>query len=179
MTRRKGYTLVELLVVAVLAVSLLGIAAAGYRTWVKATATDASATRLLADLERARAYALARACATRIRFFPDERGDLVLVERRDVERNEAWHPVANSNRLARTHVESPRLHFRPDGSCCTNEALLAEEADFAEYGLLLKGASSKSGTQAVNQPVPKAISVNARTGLAKILVFTSDPEATR
>ena len=93
MRRRQGYTLVELLVVAVLAVSLLGIAAAGYHTWVKTTAADASATLLLAELERARANALARSCATRVTAVFDERGDGLLTERLDPETGETWYSL--------------------------------------------------------------------------------------
>lgn len=163
MTHRQGYTLVELLVVAVLAVSLLGIAAAGYHTWVKATAADASATLLLAELERARANALARCCATRVTAVFDERGDGLLSERLDPETGEKWYPIARTNRLSRTHVEPTRLYFRPDGSCCTNESLLAEEADFAEYRLQLRTEKTDAAKQAENE---RSVTVNARTGLA-------------
>ena len=172
MRRRHGYTLVELLVVAVLAVSLLGISVAGYRTWIRATASDASTTLLLAELERARAHALARCCATRVSLFDDEKGDLVLIERLDPANGEDWYPLSRTNRLDWTHVEPSRLFFRPDGSCCTNENLLAGEADFAEYGMVLKPRARKTATAAPNQPEPRLISVNARTGFAKAAVNT-------
>jgi hypothetical protein len=58
--------------------------------------------------------------------------------------------------------------FRPDGSCCTEEDRLAEEADFTEYGIQLQGRPSKSGTAATKQQESREILVNARTGLANI-----------
>ncbi len=168
MSRDNGYTLVELLVVAVLAVSLLGISAAGYHTWIKSTAVDASTTVLLAELERARAYALARCCATRVSLFGNERGDLIAIERLDPENGKNWYLVSRTNRLDRTHVEPYRtLFYRPDGSCCIEEDRLVEEAGFAEYGLKIQSFPSKSGANAANQPEPREIFVNARTGLAK------------
>ena len=167
MKRRDGYTLVELLVVAVLAVSLLGLSVAGYRTWIRSSATDASTTILLAELERARAHALARCCATRITIFDDDRGDLVLVERLDQEKGEEWYPISRTNRLEWTRVQPLRLYFRPNGSCCTNESLLSEEADFADYGMVLEGYGRKTASADSNLPEPRVIFVNARTGFAK------------
>ena len=173
MMRNRGYTLVELLVVAVLAVGLLGIAAAGYRTWIRTTAADASTTRFLAELERARAYALARCCATRITFFDDARGDLVVIDRLDSEKGEEWYPISRTNRLERTHVEPYRsVFFRADGSCCTEENGLAAEADFTEYEMELQCRAAKSGTAASKQQETREIFINARTGLANI--FTSE-----
>ncbi len=178
MTRNRGYTLVELLVVAVLAVALLGIAAAGYHTWIRTTANDASMTRLLAEFERARAYALARCCATRVSFFDGDRGDLVAIDRLDPEKGEEWFPISRTNRLEWTHVEPYRtFFFRPDGSCCTEEDRLAEEADFAEYGMKLHGLQSKSATAATDQQESREIVVNARTGLANISAIEMKSEA--
>lgn len=174
MSDRRGYTIVELLVVAFLAVMLLGISAAGYHTWIKSTAVDASTTVLLAELERARAYALARCCATRITLFEDDRGDLVLIERLDPEKGEDWYPISRTNRLEWTHVESSQqekplksFFFRQDGSCCTSEDSLSEEAEFDEYGMTLQSRPSKTGAETDRQ-VPREIFVNARTGLAKL-----------
>ena len=164
MTRRQGYTLVELLVVTVLATALLGISAAGYHTWVKTTSADASATLILAELERARAYALARCCATRVTAVHDERGDGLVSERLDPETGEKWYAIARTNRLSRTHVNPARLFFRPDGSGCTNAALLSEEADFAEYRLELRGEKTISAAQLLDERI---VTVNARTGLAR------------
>lgn len=178
MKRNQGYTLVELLVVAVLAVGLLGIAATGYHTWIKTTAADASTTRFLAELERARAYALARCCATRVTLFDDVRGDLVVIDRLDPEKGEEWYPISRTNRLERAHVEPCRfVFFRPDGSCCTEEDRLDEEAEFAEYGLTLQSRPSKSGASAANEPEPREIRINARTGLANIPVGEKKSEA--
>ena len=177
MKRTQGYTLVELLVVATLAVGLLGIAAAGYHTWIRSTAMDASSTRLLAELERARAYALARCCATRITFLEDGRGDLVAIDRLDPEKGEDWYPIARTNRLEWTHVGPyEQFYFRQDGSCCTEEDSLAEEAEFAEYGIDLSSYTSK-GTSTDDPPKSRAIFVNARTGLAKTGKDTSMKEA--
>ena len=176
MTKRNGYTLVELLVVAVLALALLGISAAGYHTWIKSTAVEASTTVLLAELERARAYALARCCATRITIYEDDRGDLVLAERLDPVKGEDWYPISSTNRLEWTHVEpsqsgkaSQSFFFRQDGSCCTEEENLSKEADFAEFGIKLQNKPSKNSS-AGNQPEPREIFINARTGLANIKV---------
>ena len=178
MMRNRGYTLVELLVVTVLAVGLLGIAAAGYHTWIRATASDASMTRLLAEFERARAYALARCCATRVSLLDDARGDLVSIDRLDPEKGEEWYPISRTNRLEWTHVEPYRfVFFRPDGSFCIEEDRLAEEADFAEYSIKLQSRPSKSGATAANLPEPREIRVNARTGLANIPVSEKKPEA--
>ncbi len=169
MTRKRGYTLVELLVVAVLAVALLGIAAAGYHTWIRITANDASMTRLLAEFERARAYALARCCATRVSLLNSDRGDLVAIDRLDPEKGEEWYPISRTNRLEWTHVEPYRtFFFRPDGSCCIEEDRLAEEAEFAEYGMKLQGYPSKAGTVATDQRDSREIFINARTGLTNI-----------
>lgn len=180
MKGNQGYTLVELLVVAVLAVGLLGIAAAGYHTWIRTTAADASTTRFLAELERARAYALARCCATRVTLFDDARGDLVAIDRLDPEKGEEWFPISRTNRLERTHVEPCRfVFFRPDGSCCTEEDRLDEEAEFAEYSLTLQGHPSKSGTAANKQQESREIVVNARTGLANISAIETKTEAKR
>ena len=174
MSDRRGYTLVELLVVAVLAVMLLGISAAGYHTWIKSTAVDASTTVLLAELEHARAYALARCCATRLTVFDDERGDLLLLERLDPEKGEDWYPISRTNRLEWTHLESSQhdkplksFFFRQDGSCCLEEESLSEEAEFDEYGLTLQSRPSKAGA-ATDKQEPREIFVNARTGLAKL-----------
>ncbi len=182
MTKRNGYTLVELLVVAVLAVALLGISAAGYHTWIKSTAVEASTTVLLAELERARAYALARCCATRITIYDDDRGDLVLVERLDPEKGKDWYPISRTNRLEWTHVELsqqgktfPSFFFRQDGSCCTEEESLSKEADFAEFGIKLQNRKSQNSS-ASNQPEPREIFVNARTGLANIKVNEAKKE---
>ncbi len=163
--RRKGYTLVELLVVAVLAIALLGIAAAGYHTWVRSTSADASRTRFLAELERARAYALARCCATRVSILTCDRGDALLSERLDSERGENWIPIARTNRLAWTHVALRHLYFRPDGSCCTNEHLLAAEAGFGDFHVELYGPSRPSAT-GVDETESQTVIVSARTGLA-------------
>ena len=166
MRRRTGYTLVELLVVAVLAISLLGIAAAGYHTWVRSTSADASQTLFLAELSRARAYALARCCATRVTVFTGDRGDALLTERLDMERRDTWHPIARTNRLAWTHIELNRLYFRPDGSCCTNEDLLASEAAFDSFAIHLYGPprTSRAGN---TERESRFVTVGARTGLAK------------
>ena len=177
MMRNRGYTLVELLVVAVLAVGLLGIAAAGYHTWIRATASDASTTRLLAELERARAYALARCCATRVSLLDDARGDLVAIDRLDPEKGEEWYPISRTNRLEWAHVEPCRfVFFRPDGSCCTEEDRLDEEAEFAEYSLTLRSRPSRSGATAANLPEPREIRVNARTGLANLPISEKKKE---
>ena len=172
MRRRHGYTLVELLVVAVLAVSLLGLSVAGYRTWIKSTATDASATILLAELERARAHALARCCATRVTIFDDARGDLLLVERLDQEKGEEWYPISRTNRLEWTRVQPLRhglaaqaFYFRPDGSCCIDEEKLGDEADFSQYCIRLQSYPADTRTTA-GQLEPRTIFLNARTGLA-------------
>ena len=175
MMRKQGYTLVELLVVAVLAVMLLGISAAGYHTWIKSTAVDASTTVLLAELEHARAYALARCCATRLTVFDDERGDRLILERLDPENGEDWYPISRTNCLDWTHVESSQrdrplksFFFRQDGSCCIEENNLSEEAEFDEYVLTLQNRpSSKAGT-ATDKQEPREIFINARTGLAKL-----------
>ena len=161
MTRKNGYTLVELLVAAVLAVTLLGISAAGYHTWVRSTSGDASATLLLAELTRARAYSLARCCPTRVTVFTGDRGDTVLSERLDAENGKDWYAIARTNRLPWVHVSHERFFFRPDGSCCTNEDSLAEEADFAEYEIELEGKKRGDG----DDPPVWRIFVDARTGL--------------
>ena len=178
MMRNRGYTLVELLVVAVLAVGLLGIAAAGYHTWIRTTASDASTTHLLAEFERARAYALARCCATRLSLLDAARGDLVAIDRLDPEKGQEWYPISRTNRLEWMHVEPYRFFFfRPDGSCCTEEDCLDEEAEFAEYSLELQSRPSKSGSSAANLPEPREIRVNARTGLANIFISEKKTEA--
>ncbi len=161
--RKGGYTLVELLVVAVLAVSLLGISAAGYHTWIRTTSVDASATRFLAELGRARAYALARCCTTRVTVFSGDRGDALLSERLDPEKRDEWHPIARTNNLPWVHVSHERLYFRPDGSCCTNDASLADEADFAEYEIELAG----KGRRESDDDNAQTILISARTGLAR------------
>ncbi|MBQ6923790.1 MAG: hypothetical protein IJQ73_04045 [Kiritimatiellae bacterium] len=166
MKRRTGYTLVELLVVAVLAISLLGIAAAGYHTWVRSTSADASRTLLLAELERARAYALARCCATRVSVYTGDRGDALLSERLDSEKGEDWIPLARTNRLAWTHVALRHLYFRPDGSCCTNEDLLTSEAVFEDFSIELYGPP-RSSTAGAEEAESQTVTVSARTGLAK------------
>ncbi len=177
MMRNRGYTLVELLVVTVLAVGLLGIAAAGYHTWIRATASDASTTRLLAEFERARAYALARCCATRVALLDDARGDLVAIDRLDSEKGQEWYSISRTNRLEWAHVEPYRtFFFRPDGSCCTEEDCLDEEAEFTEYSLELQNRPSKSGASSANQPEPREIRVNARTGLANIPISEKKKE---
>jgi Tfp pilus assembly protein FimT len=162
MTRKSGYTLVELLVAAVLAVALLGISAAGYHTWVRSTSGDASATLLLAELTRARAYSLARCCPTRVTVFTGDRGDTVLSERLDVENGKDWYAIARTNRLPWVHVSHRRIFFRPDGSCCTNADFLAEEADFAEYAVELEGKERRAN----EEPPTWRILIDARTGLA-------------
>ena len=160
---KSGYTLVELLVVAVLAVSLLGISAAGYHTWVRTTSVDASATRFLAELGRARAYALARCCTTRVTVYSGERGDALLTERLDPETADEWYPIARTNSLPWVHVSHERLYFRPDGSCCTNDAALPDEADFAEYEIELEGKKRRES----DDDNARTIRIAARTGLAK------------
>ncbi len=166
MRQRSGYTLVELLVVAVLAISLLGIAAAGYHTWVRSTSVDASQTRLLAELTRARAYALARCCATRVSVYTGDRGDSLLSERLDAEKGETWIPIARTNRLDWTHVAVRHFFFRPDGSCCTNENLLAAEADFKDLYVELYGPPRRANAEN-DESTTQFITVSARTGLAK------------
>ncbi len=162
MKRRNGYTLVELLVVAVLAVSLLGISAAGYHTWVRSTSGEASASLLLAELTRARAYSLARCCPTRVTVFTGDRGDAVLSERLDAETGKEWYAIARTNRLPWAHVSHARFFFRQDGSCCTNEDVLAEEADFAEYAVEVTGKERRAN----EDPPFWRILIDARTGLA-------------
>ena len=165
MKHRTGYTLVELLVVAVLAISLLGIAAAGYHTWVRSTSADASRTLLLAELERARAYALARCCATRVSVYTGDRGDALLSERLDSEKGEDWIPLARTNRLAWTHVALRHLYFRPDGSCCTNADLLAEEASFDDFEVVLSGPARAAAAQGEAEESLR-FHISSRTGLA-------------
>ena len=161
MTRKNGYTLVELLVAAVLAVALLGISAAGYHTWVRSTSGDASATLLLAELTRARAYSLARCCPTRVTVFAGDRGDAVLSERLDAETEKDWYAIARTNRLPWVRVSHERFFFRPDGSCCTNEESLAEEADFAEYEIELVGKARGPREESPSW----LLRIDARTGL--------------
>ena len=165
MKRRRGYTLVELLVVAVLAVALLGLSAAGYHTWVRTTAADASATRLRAELVRARAYALARACPTRVSIYPGDRGDSLLTERRDAETGDDWIPIARTNRLSWVHVSPTRFYFRADGSCCTNADLLAEEASFDDFEVVLSGPARTAAAQGEAEESLR-FHISSRTGLA-------------
>ena len=60
-----GYTLIELVSVAALAVVLIGLSVGGYHIWTRDTAVDAARRQVQASLARARAYALARGVETR------------------------------------------------------------------------------------------------------------------
>ena len=60
-----GYTLIELVSVAALAVVLIGIAVGGYHLWTRDAAVDAAQRQVQSSLARARAYALAHGVETR------------------------------------------------------------------------------------------------------------------
>lgn len=60
-----GYTLIELVSVAALAVVLIAIAVGGYHLWTRDAAVDAARRQVQSSLARARAYALAHGVETR------------------------------------------------------------------------------------------------------------------
>ncbi len=137
---RRGYTLIELVTVCAIAATLLSVSATAYFHWTRATTAETSLRILEADLVRARSYALTRLCATRVVFEESWRGDLVVVERRDPDREREWTPVFQTNRLDAAAVtfadvqadpDGRRyLYFRPDGSCYLDED--GEDADASD-----------------------------------------------
>lgn len=128
---RLGYTLVELVTVGAIAATLLSISATAYFHWTRATTAETSLRVLESNLVRARSYALSRLCAVRVVIEEAGRGDLVVVERRDPDREREWLPVSQTNRLDSAEVSFADvaadaagrrfLYFRADGSCHLDE----------------------------------------------------------
>ena len=120
MKTKHGYTLIELLVVAGIAILLLSISTAGYHTWMRSTSSQTADTLLKAELTRARSYALARCCTTRVLVVPRANGlgNDIISERIDSEKEDRWYPIGRTNFLKRIEVDPTNLFFRADGSCC-------------------------------------------------------------
>lgn len=163
----KGYTLVELLAVSVLALTLLTVAIAGFRTWVTPATADRAVSDFEAELARLRAYSLSRGCHTRLNAIEDAQGDLIVVERMDVDVGDdeglsrSWRLISPTGRLERATVTPHQIFFRPDGSCATNIDALFDDAEFASYTFSLLGRKAGSEDQVVNDQLV----ISARSGL--------------
>lgn len=100
--RVHGYTLIELISVVALATLLISLSVGGYHLWVRDTAIDAAQSQVKGSLARARAYALAHNCETRLVAYADGYADytqIVLDYRHDI--HDAWQPFTATNRLPR------------------------------------------------------------------------------
>lgn len=160
----KGYTLVELLAVSVLALTLLTVAVAGFRTWVTPATADRAVSDFEAELARLRAYSLSRGCHTRLNAIEDTQGDLIVAERMDVGDeglSRSWRLISPTGRLERAAVMPRQIFFRPDGSCTTNIDALFDDAEFASYTFSLLGSKAGSSDQIVNNQLV----ISARSGL--------------
>ena len=161
---RKGYTLVELLAVSVLALTLLTVAVAGFRTWVTPATADRAVSDFEAELTRLRAYSLSRGCHTRLRAIEDAQGDLIVAERMDVGDeglSRSWRIISPTGCLERTAISPRQVFFRPDGSCATNMDALFEDAEFSSYTFSLIGRKAGSEDPVVNDQIV----ISARSGL--------------
>ncbi len=124
-----GYTLIELISVAALAVVLIGLSVGGYHLWMRDTAVDAARRQVQASLSRARAYALARGVETRFVASNGLDRCLTVLDFRATPTND-WFTFTTTNPLPRyvyidmdaigpastLHPDETQLRFHPDGT---------------------------------------------------------------
>ncbi len=141
-----GYTLIELVSVAALAVVLIGLSVGGYHLWTRDTAVDAARRQVQASLARARAYALARGVETR--FVASNALDRCFTVLDYWSTNDVWVSFTATNQLPKyvyldmdaigenssLHDDVTQLRFHPDGTLQWDNTLY--QADFRDDACL-------------------------------------------
>ena len=173
-TRRSGYTLIELVSVTALAVVLIGFAVAGYHTWTRDNAVTAGQQLLQSALIRARSYALAHGGETRFQaiLLPPSlaRADAFSV---DCRTNAAspWLAIIPTNALPDWVIfnkdHETNLFFFADGSC--QEIEPDDHRDpLDDIGWLrMELRHSKVDVTDTSVRYRRALEVNRRTGLVR------------
>ena len=149
-TGRAGYTLIELVSVAALAVVLIGISVGGYHLWTRDTAVDAARRQVQASLARARAYALARGVETR--FVASNALDRCFTVLDYWSTNDVWVSFTATNPLQRSvgvgmeaiqsggdiPSKEAHLYFNADGSLRWEDAWYEDQEKQFQHHLRLK-----------------------------------------
>ena len=141
-TGRAGYTLIELVSVAALAVVLIGLSVGGYHLWTRDTSVDAARRQVQASLARARAYALARGVETR--FVASNALDRCFTVLDYWSTNDVWVSFTATNQLPKyvyldmdaigENSSVTQLRFHPDGTLQWDNTLY--QADFRDDACL-------------------------------------------
>ena len=144
-----GYTLIELVSVAALAVVLIGLSVGGYHIWTRDTAVDAARRQVQATLARARAYALARGVETR--FVASNALDRCFTVLDYWSTNDVWVSFTATNPLPRyvgvymeaiksggdIPSEEAHLYFNADGSLRWEDAWYEDQEKQFQHHLRL------------------------------------------
>ena len=146
--RRAGYTLIELVSVAALAVILIGLLVGGYHLWTRDTAVDAARRQVQSSLARARAFALARGVETRFVASNAQDRCFTVLDYRATPTNDVWVSLAATNPLPKyvyldmdaigensgLDDDVTLLRFHPDGTLLWDNTLY--QADFRDDAYL-------------------------------------------
>ena len=180
-----GYTLIELVSVAALAVILIGLSVGGYHLWTRDTAVDAARRQVQASLARARAYALARGVETR--FVASNALDrcFTVLDFRANPTND-WGAFTATNPLPRfiyldmeaiPHIgtdptEDPQLFFNPDGTLRWDDDVYEDPSKKFQHHLrlvLVHSPPSDSGPIPLSDPksIHRYLDVSRLTGLVR------------
>lgn len=184
--RHAGYTLIELVSVAALAVVLIGISVGGYHLWTRDTAVDAAQRQVRASLTRARAFALARGVETRFVAINSNkifRCFTVLDYRAS---NDVWVSFTATNPLPKyiyldmkamrstdsDPIEDPRIFFNSDGTPRWDEDLYDDPGnEFLHHLRLVLVHSPQTDRAPIYLSDPKSIhrylDISRLTGLVR------------
>ena len=185
--RRAGYTLIELVSVAALAVVLIGIAAGGYHLWTRDTAVDAAQRQVMASLARARAFALARGvdtrfvainsnelkrCFTVLDYRPSPTNDWVAFTATNALPRYVYLDIKAIPRNGTASQEDPRILFNHDGTIRWDDDLYEDpENEFQHHLRLVLVHSPQSDGDPIDISDPKSIyrylDISRLTGLVR------------
>ena len=190
-TGRAGYTLIELVSVAALAVILIGLSVGGYHLWTRDTAVDAARRQVQAALARARAVALARGVETR--FVASNALDrcFTVLDFRATPTND-WGSFTATNQLPKyvyldmdaigenssLHDDVTQLRFHPDGTLQWDNTLY--QADFRDDACLRVNLYHKRSENIQDDArYHRYLDVSRLTGLVRVVPPVPRSEGTQ